>query len=102
MTDAAGCAPAETTRTVTVPTAGLDVQARLGVCDTAEVFVTDLGELDIAARRAEVGTAQERVRRAAQDARRDATPPDLDDLAPTSQLTPLHVVVEQGTSRPTP
>ena len=37
-----------------MPTAGLDVQACLGVCDNAEAFVTDLRELDIVARPAEV------------------------------------------------
>jgi len=35
-------------------------------------------------------------------ARVDATPTNPDDPAPTSQLKPLHVVVEQGRSRPTP
>jgi hypothetical protein len=66
-----------TTRTLSVPTAGIDVTSRLGDCDVCEPFVRESREIDLQGRRADV--RRSRLENDRYAARLRKQPPLLDD-----------------------
>jgi hypothetical protein len=88
------------TGTVTIPTAGITSEARLGACDGCEEYIRGSRTLDLRIRAADAS-----IREAEADRRRarlDATTPDLDDPVSPPSLPVLTVRLEQPGSSPSP
>jgi hypothetical protein len=73
--------------TVVLPTAGVQIRARMDDCDAAEPFVTSHRELDLAEKQAQVDRAE--LERDRLQARLGADPPLLDD--PSAQRPAIDV-----------
>jgi hypothetical protein len=89
----AGSKPAPLPNLVTLPTGAINIQTRLGRCDTGEPFVMSHRELDVELRRTEVAQAQAEVERA--KARLAQKPPLLDDPTPNDGSTPIRVRLDK-------
>jgi hypothetical protein len=86
--------------TVTIPTKGMSVQARLGACDAAEDFVIDHRKLDVQMRGAEVEQAKQQARQEELEAKRmqmrlDKADPDLSDPTPNDGSTPIRISLDK-------
>jgi hypothetical protein len=95
------------TRTLTIPTRGVDVRSRLGECDTCEPFLADHRELDLEQTRVRLDIERERLAQARtqterHQARLKQQPPLLDDPGgdPTGALNV--VVASKPDDQPPP
>lgn len=82
---------------VVLPTPGVHMQVRLGTCDAAEPYVTELREIELSERRARAALAQAEAEQAGLErdrleARLQASPPLLDDPQPDAAPIQVHVV----------
>jgi hypothetical protein len=88
------------TEAVTLPTAAVTVETRLGMCNGCEDFIRKQRHLDVALRRAEVEQAEQRAEQEKQEALRykarlESATPDLDDPSPTKASNMIQLVIKE-------
>lgn len=78
--------------TVSVPTAAVTMESRLGACDACEPFIHDSRELELRTRAAAASQAEAEAKR--YNARLVASPPQLDD--PSTDDRPVRIELSQS------
>jgi hypothetical protein len=86
--------------TVTLPTPGVSIEARLGECDACEEFVSKQRELELRQRAAEAKSAEERAKQEESETERykkrlQATEPKLDDPDPNQGTQAIRIMLQQ-------
>lgn len=89
-----------TSTTITLPTKGVTMEARLGQCDCCEEFIMKHRELDLKQKMADVNSAEERAKQEALETERyhkrlQQTPPMLEDPDPNQSANRLMLSIRQ-------